>query len=447
MATVFPNDFVWGTATAAYQSEGAIREEGRGETIWDRFTHTQGKMRDGSTGDFAADSYRRYPDDIDLMRRIGVNAYRFSVAWSRIYPDGYGRLNHVALDHYERVVDALLAANIAPYVTLFHWDLPQMLQDRGGWTNRDTISAFAEYADALSRRLGDRVTHWITQNEPYTAIYLGHILGVGAPGTQSWRTGMQVAHHMLVAHGEATPILRANGNTNTQVGIAHTLIPCHPATDREADFAAAVRYDGFVNRWYLDAHYRGAYPDDLLELLGADAPEAQPGDMAKIATPIDFLGVGYYSRAVVREDPAGPLMAARVAPNDAPTTDVGWEIYPDGLAGILARVQREYAPNAIYLTGNGAADNSEPNETGAIHDRIRLDYLRGHLPQLLMARDAGVPLKGYFHWSLVDGFNFDLGTTARFGLVYTDFATQARTLKESAHWYAQVIAEGEVRDA
>ena len=272
----FPEDFVWGTVTSAYQTEGAVREDGRGETIWDRFTHTPGMVRDGSTGDLACDSYHRYRDDIDLMRRIGVNAYRFSVAWSRIYPEGYGRLNGAGLDHYERVVDALLAADIAPYITLYHGDLPQAMQDRGGWANRDTISAFMEYADTLSRRLGDRVTQWVTHNEPWHVAYHGHVTGENAPGLRSWKTGLQVAHNLLVSHGEAVPILRANGGAATQVGIAIGVTPCYPATDREADYAAAVRYDGFVNRWYLDPLFRGAYPDDIMELFAADAPEVQP---------------------------------------------------------------------------------------------------------------------------------------------------------------------------
>ena len=444
---MFPNDFVWGTATSAYQIEGATRTDGRGETIWDRFAHTAGRIRDGGTGDVACDSYHRYPDDIDLMRRLGVNAYRFSVAWARIYPEGYGRLNRAGLDHYERVVDALLAANITPYVTLFHWDLPQAMQDRGGWTNRDTIAAFAEYADTVSRRLGDRVTHWITHNEPWIFAYLGHITGEHAPGLRDWRTGLQVMHHVLVSHGEAVPVLRANGGAATQAGIALNLSPCVPATDREADLEAAIRYDGFLNRWCLDALSHGAYPDDLLEVFGAYAPDAQPGDMTKIAAPTDFLGINYYSRTLVREAVAPPLLAMQVPSDNAPVTDAGWEVSPEGLYDILTRVQRDYAPPAIYLFENGAADNSAPDATGAVHDRIRLDYLRSHLPEAQRALDAGVPLRGYFHWSLLDNFAWAAGYALRFGLAYTDYATQTRTLKESGDWYARVIADGEVRDA
>jgi beta-glucosidase len=443
VATFFPGDFVWGTVTSAYQTEGAVREDGRGETIWDRFTHTPGRVRDGSTGDLACDSYHRYRDDIDLMRRIGVNAYRFSIAWSRIFPDGYGRLNGAGLDHYERVVDALLAAGIVPYITLYHGDLPQMMQDRGGWTNRDTISAFMEYADTLSRRLGDRVTHWVTHNEPWHVAYHGHVTGEQAPGLHSWKTGLQVAHNLLVSHGEAVPILRANGGAATQIGVAIGVLPCYPATDREADFAAAVRYDGFANRWYLDPLFRGAYPDDIMELFAADAPEVQPNDMAKIATPIDFLGVNYASYAIVRDDAEPPIMAARVPRDDEPPEAAQIE----GLYDALTRVRREYAPPALFITGNGAPDNAEPDEHGIIHDRARLDYLRAHFPQMLRAIDAGVPLRGYFLWTLMDSFAFPGGYSTRFGIAYTDFATQSRTLKESGHWYARVIAEGEVRNA
>lgn len=443
MATLFPDDFVWGTTTSAYQIEGAVREDGRGETIWDRFAHTPGKVRDGSTGDLACDAYHHYRDDIDLMRRIGVNAYRFSVAWSRIYPEGYGRLNRAGLDHYERVVDALLAANITPYITLYHGDLPQAMQERGGWTNRDAIAAFAQYADTLSRRIGDRVAHWLTHNEPWHVAYHGHITGEHAPGLRSWQTGIHVAHNLLVSHGEAVPILRANGNAETRVGIAIGVTPCYPATDREADVAAALRYDGFVNRSYLDPLFRGAYPDDVMELFGANAPDVQTADMAKIATPIDFLGVNYATHVVIRDAPSPPIMAAALTSNDEPL----WGDTIEGLYDALTRVQREYAPAALLITGNGTPDNSEPDEHGVIADRARLDYLRAIFPQMLRAMDAGVPLRGYFHWTLMDCFAFPGGYTTRFGLAYTDFATQTRTLKESGHWYARVIAEGEVRAA
>ncbi len=443
VTTFFPDDFVWGTTTSAYQTEGAVREDGRGETIWDRFTHTPGRVRDGGTGDIACDSYHRYRDDIDLMRRIGVNAYRFSVAWSRIYPEGYGRLNRVGLDHYERVVDALLAANITPYLTLYHGDLPQAMQERGGWANRDAVSAFAEYADTLSRRLGDRVAHWVTQNEPWHIAYHGHVTGEHAPGLRSWKTGLQVAHNLLVSHGEAVPVLRANGNAATQVGIAVGVTPCYPATDREADNAAALRYDGFVNRWYLDPLFRGTYPDDVMELFGPDAPDMQTVDMATIATPIDFLGVNYATHAVIRDDVSPPLMAARLPRADEPPEFATVE----GLYDALTRVQRDYAPTAVLITGNGAPDSTEPDEHGAIHDRARLDYLRAVFPRMLRAMGAGVPLRGYFLWTLMDCFAFPDGYSTRFGIAYTDFATQTRTLKESGHWYARVIAEGEARDA
>jgi beta-glucosidase len=447
MATIFPADFVWGTATSAYQIEGAVRADGRGETIWDRFTHTPGRVRDGGTGDIACDSYHRYPEDIALMREIGTNAYRFSVAWSRIFPDGYGRLNHAGLDHYERVVDALLAATITPYITLYHGDLPQAMQDRGGWLNRDTISAFAEYADVLSRRLGDRVIRWITHNEPWHNAYHGHVTGENAPGLRAgWKTGLQVAHHLLVSHGDAASVLHENGPAGTQVGISLGLTPCYPATDREGDDAATRRYDGFVNRWYLDALFRGAYPDDMIERFEGDMPEVAPTDMRRIAAPIDFLGVNYATYAVICDDPAPPIMAARVPREDQPADEAARHTN-DGLFDVLTRVQREYAPAALLITGNGTPDSTGPDAAGIIDDRARQEYLRAHLPQLLRAIDAGVPLRGYFIWTLLDNFAFPGGYSTRFGIVYTDFATQARTLKESARWYARVIADGEIRDA
>lgn len=448
MATEFPTDFVWGAATSAYQTEGATREDGKGESIWDRFAHTPGKVADGSTGDLACDSYHRYPDDIEILKQLGCTAYRLSIAWPRIYPDGYGRLNHAGLDHYERVIDALLAARITPWVTLYHWDLPQMMQDRGGWLNRDTISAFAEYTDAVSRRLGDRVTHWITQNEPWVIAHLGHVTGEHAPGIRDLRTGLQVGHHVLVSHGEAAAVIRANGGADTQVGIALNLSPCYPASDREADFAAALRMDGALNRWYLDPLFRGTYPDDVFEAYGALAPIVEPRDMATIAAPLDFLGVNYYFPQRVREEPrATPLMVAPApTPANAPQSALGWEIYPDGLYDILTRVHADYAPKAVVVTENGAADNTEPGADGTIADRTRTDYLRGHLPQLLRAHDAGMPLAGYFVWSLMDNFEWGFGYSMRFGVAYTDYATQTRTRKASGQWYTRVIAENELRD-
>ena len=446
MAGQFPADFLWGAATSAYQVEGAVRVDRRGETIWDRFSHTSGHIHDGSTGDVACDSYHRYADDIALLKQLGCRAYRFSTAWARIYPDGYGRLNHVGLDHYERFVDALLAANITPMLTLYHWDLPQALQDKGGWLNRDTISAFAEYTDAVARRLGDRVPFWATINEPWVAAHLGHVLGTHAPGIRDLKTGLQVAHHLLLAHGEATPVIRANAAPGTQVGIVLNLTPCDPATDREEDIRAAARQDGALNRWYLDPLFRGQYPDDVMELYAAAVPETQTMDMAKIATPCDFLGVNYYTRSLVRDASVPPLMTATVEATNAPHTAIGWESYPDGLYEILLRVHRDYNPPAIYITENGAADNTGPDRDGTINDRVRLDYLRGHLPQLNRAIDAGVPLRGYFAWSLMDNFEWAEGYAMRFGLAYMDYSSGERIPKESAHWYTRVIAENELRE-
>jgi len=453
MAGEFPANFLWGAATSAYQIEGGMREDGRGETIWDRFTHTAGHVRDGSTGNLACDSYHRYADDVALLSALGCRAYRFSTAWARVYPDGYGRLNDAGLDYYERLVDALLAANITPLLTLYHWDLPQALQDKGGWLNRDTISAFAEYADAMSRRLGDRVPLWATINEPWVAAHFGHVLGIHAPGVRNLKTGLQVAHHLLVAHGEAVPVLRANCAAGTQVGAVLNFTPCHPASDREADSRAATRQDGAINRWYLDPLFHARYPEDLQELYEADAPETQTNDLARIAVPCDYLGVNYYTRMLVRDAPAvRPVMIAVIEAAETtetaetPHTANGWESYPEGLYESLTRVHTDYGPKAVYVTENGAADNTGPDRDGTITDRVRLSYLRGHLPQLNRALGSGVPLQGYFHWSLMDNFEWADGYATRFGLAYTDYATGARTIKESGHWYTRVIAENELRE-
>lgn len=446
MAGQFPADFLWGASTSAYQVEGATRTGGRGETTWDRFVRSPGRIADGGTGDVACDSYGRYPEDIALLTQMGCTAYLFSTAWARVYPEGYGRLNRDGLDYYERLVDALLAAGVQPVLTLYHWDLPQALQARGGWLNRDTISAFAQYADTMSRRLGDRVRRWVTINEPETEVSHGYLTGEHAPGIRNRKAALQVGHHLLVAHGEAIPVLRGNGPADTQIGAVLGLVPAYPASDRAEDERAATRQDGVTNRWYLDPIFAGRYPDDLLERYAADAPETQTTDMAKIARPLDFLGVGYSTRNVVRDDPAPPLHVAPAPPDGVPRGGNGAEVYPEGLYDALTRVHRDYAPPAIHVTGNGVVDNTGPDDTRAINDRLRLDYLRGHVPQLLRAIDAGVPLRGYFHRSLLDNFEWNCGYTMRFGLAYTDYSTGDRTLKESGHWYTRLIADNEARD-
>jgi len=439
MATYpFPEGFAWGAATASYQVEGAVAEDGRGESIWDRFSHTPGKVENGDTGDVADDHYHRWPQDVEIMQSLGLNAYRFSIAWPRVIPDGLGAVNEAGLDFYERLVDRLLAAGIEPYVTLYHWDLPQALQDRGGWPNRDAVSWFADYVAVVSNRLGDRVHHWITHNEPFVAAFAGYGSGELAPGIRDPKAALLAAHHLLLSHGQAVPILRANGNGSTQVGITLNLTWAEPASERPADVEAARRQDGFVNRYFLDPLFKGAYPADMLAYFGAQAPRIEPGDLLQISVPVDFLGVNYYTRAVVADDPNAAYLRLRtVRPPYSEYTEMGWEVYPEGLYKLLRRLHEEYRPRALYITENGCALADRP-EDGRVHDPRRISYLREHLIQVQRAIQEGVPLQGYFVWSLLDNFEWAHGYAKRFGIVYVDYATQARILKDSALFYRQV---------
>ncbi|MGB9877293.1 MAG: GH1 family beta-glucosidase [bacterium] len=438
---VFPPQFFWGTATASYQIEGGWNEDGKGESIWDVFSHTQGKIRDGSTGDVACDHYHRWKEDVALMKEIGCNAYRFSISWPRVFPKGKGKVNPAGLSFYDRLVDALLNANITPFITLYHWDLPQALQDEGGWANRDTAYYFAEYASVVGHKLGDRVKHWITHNEPWVVAWIGYGWGEHAPGLRNEKVAIQVAHHLLLSHGLAVGILK-DIIPDSEVGITLNLSPIHPASDREEDKLAASRQDGFLNRWFLDPVFRGHYPPDILELFGANAPKVIPGDMALISRKVDFLGINYYSRGIVKFNPnALPLQVEGVAPEKAEFTEMGWEIYPPGIYEIIMRVQRDYKPDKLYITENGAAFADEVAPDGGVHDEKRIEYLREHFIQAHRAIQDGARLCGYFVWSLMDNFEWAHGFTKRFGIVYTDYATQKRIKKDSALWYKKVIEE------
>ncbi len=436
----FPDGFLWGAATSAYQIEGGVAEGGRGPSIWDTFCQIEGKVFQGHTGDVACDHYHRYADDVALMRSLSLHAYRFSIAWPRILPQGRGTVNPQGLDFYDRLVDALLMAGIQPFATLYHWDLPQALQDAGGWANRDTVSAFCAYADVVSRRLGDRVKHWITHNEPWVVAFSGHQFGRLAPGIKDMATALQVAHHLLLSHGESVPILRRNGGAGTQVGITLNLTPVEPDSLAEADVAAARRKDGYLNRWFLDPLYKSSYPEDMLAFYGELAPAVQHGDMACIAAPLDFLGVNYYTRNVVQDDPQSQVVQTRqIVPQDAEVTEMGWEVYPQGLYDLLARLHADYHPLAIYITENGAAFPDEATPDGRVFDPRRIAYLDSHLRQAHRAIQDGVPLKGYFLWSLLDNFEWSHGYSKRFGITYVFYPTQQRIVKESGHWYRQVI--------
>ncbi len=428
----FPSDFVWGAATAAYQVEGAATEDGRGESIWDRFSATPGKVIDGATGAVACDTYHRYAEDIGLMRSLGIGAFRLSVAWPRILPEGRGRVNQAGLDFYDRLVDDLLANGLDPYVTLYHWDLPQGLEDRGGWPARETVEAFTEYTEVVVSRLGDRVRHWITQNEPWVASWLGYGLGVHAPGRKSDSDALAAGHHILVAHGRAAEVLRREAPAS-EVGIAIDLVPMYPFSDNEADVEAAHREDGFRNRWFLEPVLGRGYPEDMLEQYAEILPTIEDGDMDTIAAPLDFLGINYYTRSVVR---AG---VGEVPAEGAEHTEMGWEVYPDGLYRLLVHLQTVYEPPELYITENGAAF-ADARENGRVPDSRRVSYLEGHLDAVVAAIAEGVPVRGYFLWSLLDNFEWAFGYSRRFGIVYVDFDTLERVPKDSFTWYRDFIA-------
>ena len=433
----FPPGFVWGAATSAFQVEGAARTHGRGESIWDRFCRTAGKVRDGSTGDVACDFYHRYRDDVHLMHVLDLDAFRFSVAWPRVVPAGVGRVNQRGLDFYDRLVDALLGAGITPYVNLYHWDLPQPLEDAGGWPRRETAEAFVAYAEAVARRLGDRVTHWITHNEPFCASWLGYGHGVHAPGHADRREALAAAHHVLLSHGWAVDVLR-QAAPRAEVGIVVDSWPAYPWTDSPEDRAAARLADGMRNRWFFDPLFRGAYPEDMLEYFGRDVPPMPDGDLAVIATPLDFVGANNYSRRFVRADPEGgaPLDVRAIG---GELTAMGWEVFPTGLAEVLLRLHREYGVKSLYVTENGAAFGDVRTHDGAIHDVDRIAYLHDYLAAVRDVVAAGVPVRGYFVWSLLDNFEWAEGYSKRFGLVFVDYPTLERVPKDSFHWYRDLI--------
>ncbi len=432
----FPPDFVWGTATAAYQIEGAVLEDGRGESVWDRFSATPGKVRNGDSGAVACDFYHRYRDDIGLMTELGLDAFRFSVAWPRVLPGGRGRVNEAGLDFYDRLVDELLAHGIEPFLTLYHWDLPQALEDEGGWRVRSTAEAYAEYAAVVAERLGDRVRHWTTHNEPWVVAWAGHAHGRHAPGLTSEAAAVAVAHHLLLSHGWAAAAIR-RAAPDAGVGIVLDLWEAYPASESPDDQAAARRVDGEHNRWFLDPIFRGTYPADLVDRNELVAPVLRDGDLATISTPIDYLGVNNYSRAIVAAGPGGP----RTVRNDgALYTEMDWEVFPEGLRRVLVRVAEEYGPAAIYVTENGASFGDIRTHDGRVHDPERAAYLRDYLAAVAQAVETGAPVKGYFVWSLLDNFEWAHGYSKRFGIVFVDYPTLERVPKDSFYWYRDFIA-------
>jgi beta-glucosidase len=434
----FPAGFLWGAATASYQIEGATEEDGRGESIWDRFSRVAGAVRNGETGNVACDFYHRYRDDIAHMHALGLDAFRFSIAWPRILPAGTGEVNGAGLDFYDRLIDELLRHDIQPMVTLYHWDLPQALEDRGGWTSRETAEAFAAYTEIVTRRLGDRVKYWITHNEPQVAAFAGYGGGRHAPGKTGQANALSAAHHLLLSHGLAVPIIRRE-SPGAQVGITLNLSHVDAATDGERDRAAASYADARSNRWFADPVLRGSYPSEVLDRVYAEMPEVQSGDLATMAAPIDFLGVNNYFRNVVRADPeTGEPRTVR--PDDAALTEMGWEVYPQGMYDLLTHLQREYALDAIYVTENGAAFADIVDHQGQVKDPERQRYIEGYLDSVLRAIEDGVPVKGYFYWTLLDNFEWAHGYSKRFGLIHVHYPTLHRTPKGSYYWYRDFIS-------
>lgn len=435
----FPADFAWGTATASYQIEGAFNEDGRGLSIWDTFSHTPGKTRDGDTGDVADDHYHRYKEDIALMRELGFNSYRFSIAWPRILPEGRGKVNSKGLDFYERLVDTLLANGIEPYATLYHWDLPQALQDKGGWKERFTPQAFEEYADAVSRRLGDRVKGWITLNEPAVSAFVGHVEGRHAPGEHSFQAGIRATHHPLLAHGLAMPVLRSNNRRkDAEFGITLSTTFAEPGDDSQQAYEAAVMVDNFNNRIFMDPLFKGRYPSAISNLIDQYLP-VQGGDLEKIAAPLDFIGINYYFRtlALAVEDQQALKYKTRKV-KGAQYTEMDWEVEPEGFYNLLKMVNTDYKPAKILITENGAAfpDRLEEGQgQPAVHDPDRTNYLKGHFEAALKALKEGAPIRGYFVWSFLDNFEWAQGYSKRFGIVYVDYPTQRRIVKDSGRWY------------
>lgn len=437
----FPKNFLWGAATASYQIEGASRQDGRGECIWTRFSHTPGKVLNADTGDVATDHYHRYVEDVALMKTLGLQAYRFSISWPRVIPQGTGASNPAGLDFYDRLVDELLNAGIAPTATLYHWDLPQALQNRGGWLNREIVGWFADYTDLMTRRLGDRVKNWITINEPFVAAFVGYAFGAHAPGYSDPRGGLLASHHMFLAHAASMGLIRQNV-PNAVAGITLNLSWVDPATSSEADIQAARRHDGFVNRWFLDPVFKGEYPADMLQLYGSMMDDIDVTEVKQAAVPQDFLGINYYTRNVIENDPNGPyLQTHEVKPSHSSYTQMGWELCPESLTQILVRLHQDYAPKALWITENGAAYVDPSPENGVVADPERTAYLQSHIAAVEAAIQQGSPVTAYFVWSLLDNFEWAYGYDRRFGIIHVDFKTLTRTMKQSALWYRDFIAK------
>jgi beta-glucosidase len=442
MSTSNGNGFLWGAATAAFQIEGATRADGRGESIWDRFSSAPGNVHNGDTGDPACDHYHLWREDLDLMQSLGLQGYRFSIAWPRIQSDGRGPANAKGIDFYRRLAEGLLERGITPLATLYHWDLPQALQDQGGWASRDIVERFVEYAQVMFAALGDLVEDWITHNEPWVSAFLGYAYGTKAPGTKDWPQALRAAHHALLAHGAAVEAFRSDGHSG-QIGITLDLTVVYPASPSAEDVAAARRLDGHHNRWFLDPVLLGRYPEDLLafyeERFGPfDA--VHDGDLDTISQPLDFLGINFYRPHLVTAGTENPVLEVSEQDQGVARTAMGWPIVPSSLTELLLRVRRDYGDIPLMITENGAAFDDHVDGGDVVEDEGRRDYIREHIEALERARAEGVDVRGYFVWSLLDNFEWEHGYDKRFGIIFVDFANQRRILKRSALWYRDLIA-------
>jgi beta-glucosidase len=438
----FPHDFYWGASTAAYQVEGAWNEDGKGESIWDRFAHTTGAIKGATTGDAACDSYHRYRDDIALLQAMNLTSYRFSISWPRIQPDGTGAPNPKGLDHYSRLVDALLEAKIRPFVTLYHWDLPQALEDKGGWPNRDVAGRLADYASIVAKSLGDRISDWVILNEAVIFTGLGYYRGVHAPGRTNFNEFLRATHTANLAQGAAFRAIKAD-QSNARVGTAFSTTHCEPKTGSPDDQDAAERFHAFYNGWFLDPPLKGEYPKLLADRISPEALGVKPGDMEAVKAPLDFLGINYYDRSMI----GGPgdlqaLIATRTAGHDGPRTEFGWEIWPEGFYQLLMRIAHDYHNPVMEITENGCSYGDAPDEHGRVPDERRIDFYRGYIGAVGRAIRDGADIRGYSAWSLLDNFEWAEGYTQRFGLAFVDFRTQKRILKDSGKWFAALASSG-----
>ncbi len=447
----FPRNFFWGTATAAYQIEGAWNEDGKGESIWDRFAHTPGKIRNGDTGDVACDSYHRWREDIALMRAMNLNSYRFSISWPRVQPAGSGPANSKGIDYYRRLVDALLEARIRPFVTLYHWDLPQALEDAGGWTNRETAARFADYVVLITRALGDRVSDWMLFNEPAAFTYHGYLEGLHAPGRGGLLAFLRASHTVNLAQAMGFRALKADHHSS-RVGTAFSMSACEPATDSEPDRLAAERAHAMTNLWFLDPALSGRYPE-ALAFLPETAMGIKSGDFDKMRAPLDFVGINLYYRTIASAPSAVErishaqqwLLPVKMAGGQqGPKTDIGWELWPQAMYDIVTRITRDFNRPQIEITESGCAYNDGPDANGVIRDTRRIDYHRQYLQAVARAIADGADIRSYHAWTLLDNFEWAEGFSQRFGLAYVDFKTQQRTIKDSGRWYAKIAAENRI---